>query len=248
MNIIQKRQKRGLNSLIIRLYGFLVLAVYLASGIKPEIASDLTGNLSWVCFPIFAFLIAQGMENSSDKLRYAARLLLFTLLAEIPYNLYKSGKFFYPQAQNGMFTLCLGFAVIRAVEFSYRKLHNMIVSGAATYVLGLLAFRLAKFANFEFWSFGVMFVVLFYICTKTSYPRILMFGFLLILSFYLASETYIIFNIGEMQYTMPHRSLFLFAFIPLCFYNGKRGPNRLWIQIACYAFYPVVLLIMYFLK
>ena len=38
-----------------------------------------------IAFPIFAYQISEGFRYTSDRTRYASRLLIFGLIAQIPY-------------------------------------------------------------------------------------------------------------------------------------------------------------------
>lgn len=42
----------------------------------------------------------------------------------------------------------------------------------------------------------------------------------------------------------PQQALALFALIPIWLYNGKQGPHNKTVRWACYAFYPVHMLIL----
>lgn len=244
MSNLESRKKRGINAFVIRVYGLCLIAVSLVFQVFPVQGDDWHNYLGWISFPVFAFLLSEGFVHTSDKLRYFARLLLFAIITEIPYNIYTAGKLLNTKAQNGMFTLCLGFMVVFLIDFIQKKFNNMVISGAVMYAAGLAGFKLASLINLEFASFGIMIVVLFYLRTKVSYPKLLLFGFLMLMIFYLASESYIVLSFGALQYTMPHRGLFLFAIIPIYMYNGERGPNKLWLQIADYCAYPAMLTIM----
>ena len=67
------------------------------------------GRLS---FPIFAFLIVEGFEHTSDFKKYMVRILLFGLMSEIPYNLMISGKFIDFTHQNVFFTFAIGLMML----------------------------------------------------------------------------------------------------------------------------------------
>lgn len=47
-----------------------------------------------LAFPIFCFLIVQGVMYTHSKPRYAARLGIFALISEVPFNVALQGKFF----------------------------------------------------------------------------------------------------------------------------------------------------------
>lgn len=72
-----------------------------------------TGRLA---FPIFAFQISEGFSHTSDRKRYAKRLLLFALISEIPFDLLYGSTVFYPFHQNVLFTLLLGLLAVSTID------------------------------------------------------------------------------------------------------------------------------------
>ncbi|MDO5331953.1 MAG: TraX family protein [Bacillota bacterium] len=241
----EDKAKGGLSSFIIRLVAYIILA-------GTTVLKSYFGNsiawieyLNWLSYPIFAFLLAEGFEQTSGKLRYFIRLLLFAIITEIPYNFLYGGQLFYARAQNGMFTLCMGYIVMCIINFVYQKTYNIIIAFAAMYVYGWGAFYITKYFNCEFYSFGVMFVLLFYVCNQIKYPKILQIIFMVFLAAIISTDAFVSFIIGNIQYTVPYRAIAIPAMILTWFYKGKRGPNSIGMKIAMYAFYPALLAVIY---
>ena len=46
------------------------------------------------------------------------------------------------------------------------------------------------------------------------------------------------------MWEIPEQGLAVLALIPIWLYNGKQGPHSRAIQYACYAFYPLHMLIL----
>jgi len=79
-----------------------------------------------LAFPIFAFQISQGYIHTKDFKKYAFRLAVFALIAQIPFMLFISiitGAFF-TWYLNIFFTLLLGLLAILA----YDKLSGLVVA------------------------------------------------------------------------------------------------------------------------
>ena len=57
-----------------------------------------------IAFPIFAFMIAEGFYQTSNRKKYLKRMFIFALISEIPFNLIMSSGLINPFHQNVLFT------------------------------------------------------------------------------------------------------------------------------------------------
>ncbi len=73
-------------------------------------------ELGRMAFPIFCFLLTEGYFHTKNKKRFLNRLLIFTLISEIPFDLFYGGKIFIPEHQNVFFNLSLGLLAIMGYE------------------------------------------------------------------------------------------------------------------------------------
>lgn len=167
-------------------------------------------------FPIFSFLIAEGFMHTRNRTRYAVNLFLFALVSEIPFNLACSGDLMFHK-QNIFFTLFLGFLGICCLEqFNATRRKKFLL-----YMLAL--FIISVFLKADYGCFGFGFIVLIYTLRNNRF-------FMAVLG----------------SCVLPSRWIGGLAFIPICFYNGKRGfATGLLAKYAFYAFYPLHLLLIY---
>lgn len=71
------------------------------------------GRLS---FPIFCFLLSEGFRYTRSRKNYLARLSLFAVISEIPFDYALSGGYVDMDSQNVFFTLAIGLSAIWMLE------------------------------------------------------------------------------------------------------------------------------------
>ena len=173
-----------------------------------------------LAFPIYAFLLVEGFHYTQDKKKYGLRLLIFALISEIPWNLEHSGAFFY-SSQNVFFTLFLGLAGLYVIE-ELKKGENKVRNIILLFVLLLVSIFLRA-------DYG---------CSG--------FGFILLLGLL---RPYPIYRAVIGACFLGGRWMAGLAFIPIAFYNGKRGfIQGRFLKLLFYAVYPLHMLILFFLK
>lgn len=173
-----------------------------------------------LAFPIFAFMIVEGMYYTSDAKKYLIRLGVFALIAEIPFDLTFYGKIFNPTNQNIFFTLFLGGLCIYILQTTMNqsiRLLSIIVLGYIAQILGT-----------DYAMGGVFVIVMFYF---TREKLILGTGAL-------AALNYLFWGYIQNFATL--------AMIPIALYNGKKGKYRNKIsQYFFYVYYPAHLLVLF---
>lgn len=116
-------------------------------------------------FPIYCFLLAEGVRHTSHPRRYALRLLGFALLSEPAFNYATLGRWRDAgHANNVLFTPLLGFLalqIMRALQarFGQTAPAALVLGGAAAAALAFLA----EFLGTDYGAVGVVTVVLFYV-------------------------------------------------------------------------------------
>lgn len=185
----------------------------------------LMRSIGRIAFPIFCFLLVEGFSRTRDAKKYALRLGSFALVSEVPFDLAFKARFLELQYQNVFFTLFLGLLTMMAVDWVSHRVwaRNQNLQGLICFVLGgmmvVIGCLLAHFLHTDYAARGILCIVVLYL-TRRWKPVQLLSG---ALSFF---------------WEMPAPA----AFLPVIFYNGKRG---LRLKYVFYAFYPIHLLLLY---
>ena len=179
-----------------------------------------------LAFPIFCFLIVEGLFHTRDKKKYALRLLIAAFISEIPYDMMRFGTVWNFDSQNVMWTLLLGFLAIAMIEYVKTKFPgDMFKYNTFSCLSIMLCGVAAMFFATDYTIFGVTLIVSFYMFRGRKLANFLML-LLLIWMFY-SNET------------IQFAGLMAYPFIML--YNGKKGMDD---KYCLYAFYPVHMLIL----
>lgn len=97
-----------------------------------------------LALPIFAYGVAQGYHHTSSLSKYIRRLLIFGLIAQVPFIFVLDAY-----TLNILFTFVVSLLLIFTIE-------------KQKYFLAVLVFALSVFAPLEYGLYGVLMVVLFY--------------------------------------------------------------------------------------
>lgn len=236
---------------------------------SPAAASNMVQIMRIIgrlTFPIMAYFIAEGCRRTSSINKYMFRMLIFGVLAQIPYTLAFNASnrlssataaigeaqgqfgthlvFFGFEPMNVLFTLAFGILAI----IIYEKLKRNILS----YLLVIVIIVGAELLRLEYGAIGVIAVFVAYALPKKGLQLLgmgLVFSFLYLSGGYLQNVTDII-N-AQILFTDTIAYIFLrgiglwlgamTALVLIAFYNGRRGKKA---KYMFYVFYPVHLLIL----
>lgn len=175
-----------------------------------------------LAFPIFCFLLVEGLVHTHNRLLYLRHLLVLAIVSEIPFDLCISGKMMDFSYQNTIWTLVLGFLVCCGLDWlDEQRMSKQLVLKKALLIGVAMIFAYAVQTDYD--AFGVAFIVLLYILRENQTEQCILGA--------------IVCLFGE-----PAAAL---AFIPIYFYNGKRGKQKKWLF---YVFYPSHLLVLYLIR
>jgi len=196
-----------------------------------------------LAFPIFAFMTVEGFFHTKNRKRYAARMFLFAILSEIPFNLMVGGSIFYPFHQNVLwcFLLCLGLMQLNEKAKDTGKWWIQGLTAAGTLILG---YFVGMFSFMDYMQYGVLMVMTFYFFRgNKSWQLAAQLLCMIAINRSLGGRLYDFTLFGNVFF-FPQQCFAVFALIPIWKYNGRQGYHSKWFRYFCYAFYPVHLLIL----
>ena len=171
--------------------------------------------LGRISFPIFAFQIVNGFEHTKNREKYILRLLLLTVISQIPSWLFiKTGNPLSSFSLNVCATFTVGLLllyIIEEVKPWLLKIPLFVLIGAITF-----------FIPFEYGWFGISLILVLYLFKDSK----VMLGFVYawLLGLYCYSKMKL--------FPLPA----ICALLPIYLYNGKQGPKA---KYLFYIFYPL---------
>ncbi|MCI6203928.1 MAG: conjugal transfer protein TraX [Lachnospiraceae bacterium] len=189
----------------------------------------LLRGIGRMAFPIYCFLLVEGFHYTHSRRKYAARLFVFALISEVPFDMALNQSVLEFSYNNVFFTLFLGLLVIMAADwvmerFSSDNLTSEIGRITLLVVIGMVGCALASYViSCDYGASGVIAIYIMYLLRSKQE-----------LGFALAVVSLGVFS-GELEL------LALLMLIPLHFYNGTRGKQH---KYFFYAFYPLHLLLL----
>ena len=134
----------------------------------PSTNNFITVYLGRLAFPLFAFLVSEGFTHTSDLKKYYKRLLIFGVISQIPFMLFRTlvGEW---KLLNIMFTLLLGLICITIYEKESRKWIS-IPSVIIIVILGDLI-------NVDYSWFGVLTVFLIHLLKNKKILLVILYFF-----------------------------------------------------------------------
>lgn len=217
----------------------MAMAIMLCDHLKlvfPDVG--LLPCIGRIAFPIFAFLIVEGYHHTRDLKKYAGRLLLFAILAEIPCDLMRSGMPFNSAHQNVLWTFLIGLLLIHINEKVKQRGNRAlcILAAVGTIVLGWYAGMLT---HVDYSQGGVLTVLAFYFFRGRNWRNFLLqLAALLYLNFAVMSSGILEFTLFGIDIAFRRQGFGVLALIPIWFYRGRQGYHSKWLQLLNYAFYP----------
>ncbi len=228
-----------------------------------------------LAFPIYVFQMTEGYRHTSNRLRYALRLAIFALVSQVPFGLMIEGVPFQRDL-NVLFTLLIGYLSIWLLE-TFKHRGGILVLGLGI-ILGVQFLFTRDLLHADYGQTGIPLALAFYyLCPapgKAGDPLSVQSDrrrqslILLAACFLAVFSPSLIHYLGQLARAMIGRpwsisapnpwslaQLYSLLAVPLCLlYDGSRGwtpkakTGRKAFQLAFYAYYPVHILILVWLK
>lgn len=217
---------------------FILKIIGIITMLFDHIGDAIIGRFSFfnligrIAFPIFAFQAVQGYIHTKNFKKHMLKLFIFACISQIPFMLFLSTFTEEIFTLNIFFTLFLGLLAL----FIYDKCKNKILG----FLFVILTSILAYFIHVDYGAFGILLMFCFYFFRN---KKISMAIVTIILSFF----NYLPNIIATPTIWYIYVQCIIFTSISLIFilfYNKKEGPKS---KYFFYIFYPLHLLILYFL-
>ncbi len=194
-----------------------------------------------IAFPLFCFMLVEGIFHTKNKWLYLARLIIFAGLSDIPFDLvnaiaddpFSASARFSPFSythQSVMITLSIGLIVLIILEEIRKTKLPVLLQDLLMLVPIACGALAAHFSNCDYGFKGVLAICGLYLL----YPLL-----------HTARGSYA--TCGGLMFfwewvNRPSRVTASLSLLSLMFYNGEKGKSAKWFF---YFFYPVHLLLLY---
>lgn len=206
-----------------------------AEGYAPELmwAYYILRCIGRAAFPIFCFLLVEGAYHTRNPKKYALRLAVGMVLAEIPFDLAFFGELTLAHS-SVMVTLLLGFGMIRGMKR---------VTGLRKVLVILPFYLAAEWLHTDYAGEGILLIALFALVRGMKHQNLLTGLGMVALVILSGDSTGFI---GENPIYLDRCKLQ--ALLPIFAYNGRKTTESKAIQWGFYLFYPVHILVLYLIS
>ena len=229
-------RKKLLPQEVLKLIACITMLIdHFGYAIVPRLAIANMDTIYYICrsigrlsFPIYCFLLAEGMRHTHNPGKYILRLAIGILLAELPYDLMCYGEFNWV-SQNVMATLTLGAVMLLCMQKTQKSWLKVIL---------ILPFALlADLTKSNYGAGGIVMIAVFGLFDQ---PLLQTAALFMVNWQLLPSAGVIIFGV-----ILRIQLLATLAMVPIGLYSGKKLTHNKALQWGFYLFYPVHLLILW---
>ena len=183
-----------------------------------------------ITFPIYCFLLVEGMTHTRSPHKYILRLVIGIFLAELPFDYLFEGGFSW-EDQNVLLTLTLGAVMLVCMQKTERKWLKALL---------IIPFALvADLCKCDYGGYGIGIIAAFALIDRVELQAI---GVLLV-NLAMNSSPVSVFGIY-----IPVQLFAVPAMIPIAGYSGVKLTRNKAVQWAFYLFYPAHMLILWMIQ
>lgn len=222
---------KGISQEVLKLIACITMLLdHIGATLYPSMTLRMIGRIA---FPIFVFLLCQGLQYTRSPGKYLLRIGIGMFLAELPFDLLFFGRVTF-EHQSVMVTLFLSLAMGLCME----KIPNRVFRLPVILPFALLA----EFLNTDYGAGGVAMAAVFLLTRDLPGKQLLQLLGIALVNYLMDSVWVTVFGIR-----MPIQMLSLLAFIPIWLYRGRKVWSNRTVQWLFYLFYPVHMMVLLFL-
>lgn len=191
--------------------------------------------LGRLAFPIYCFLLTEGVRHTRDIRRYLLRMLVAAILTEPIYDmtLYPGRDIWL--RQNVLWTLLLGCCMLWCMEQTPRPEWKPV---------WMFPFALAaQLCHTSYGGNGILMIALFGLTRGMPREHMVQTIGLLAVNWTMRSSSVLLFGL-----LVPIQRFAVLAMMPIVFYSGEKRTGSKAIAWGFYLFYPVQLWLLWLLK
>ena len=237
-----KTMEKGLNSNALKWIAITAMLIdHIAWGFVPtySVLGQVMHVIGRITAPTMCYFIVEGYYHTHDVKKYALRLGIFALAAELPYYYFEAGNLQF-RVGTGRFDVIYTLLCSLLAVWAWDKIRNRPLKV-------LVIFGLCLLATLGDWMFfDVLFSLVFAAYRGSFKKQALWFSIVAVLMVAMMTVPGSIGG-GAPDYSQLFQLGVLLALPLLALYNGERGggKNAKWVF---YVFYPLHLLILGLLK
>ena len=223
--------------------------------VKPVMI--LMRGIGRIAFPIFSFLLVEGLIHTRSRVKYLLRILLLAIISEPVFDYANNGVFYYADYQNVFITLLIAattMCVLSLIEQNDRLNKNIYVLYVLQGIVVIVGCFLAEFLKVDYGMSGIIIPLIMGVIRRLKLDSSSAFAIYFVATIIarvirniVNAPTYIL-NPGMwyekyLMYAINNLQIFaILALIPIFMYDGTKGKPLP--KAVYYLFYPVHLSIL----
>ena len=223
--------------------------------VKPVMI--LMRGIGRIAFPIFSFLLVEGLIHTRSRVKYLLRILLLAIISEPVFDYANNGVFYYADYQNVFITLLIAattMCVLSLIEQNDRLNKNIYVLYVLQGIVVIVGCFLAEFLKVDYGMSGIIIPLIMGVIRRLKLDSSSAFAIYFVATIIarvirniVNAPTYILnpemWYEKYLMYAINNLQIFaILALIPIFMYDGTKGKPLP--KAVYYLFYPVHLSIL----